>query len=57
MTDKDKTLIDEAQELSCWDCGKIDALIEQADTDAARLVLEKIERRKYHMQEYKAGIL
>lgn len=57
MTDKDKNLIDEAQQISCHSWPNVLDLVEKADTAAARLVLNRIAKQKYHMDEAKAGMI
>lgn len=51
MTDKDKRLIEEARDTHYTRWYEIESLIEQADTEEARLQLTRICISKYHKEE------
>lgn len=57
MSEKDKKLIAKANSLNCIDWSMIDGFIEQAETEEAKERLRTIRNYKYHLEEYKAGIL
>lgn len=57
MSEKDKQLIAKANSLNCIDWSLIDGLIEQAETEEAKEKLRTIRNYKYHLEEFKAGIL
>lgn len=57
MSEKEKQLIAKANSLNCIDWSLIDGLIEQAETEEAKERLKTIRSYKYHLEEYKAGIL
>ena len=55
MTKKDLQLIQEAEKESDWML--IGDLALKADTQEAKSMIHRIEVRKYHNEEYSAGIL
>ena len=57
MTDKDRKLLNEAFNLPYIDWGKIDAMIEMADSEETKESLRSIQSSKYHREEYSAGVL
>ena len=57
MTDHDRQLIAQAEALSYSMWPQIDDMAGQADSDEAREQLHDIAVRKYHYEEYSAGIL
>ena len=57
MTVNDRALIEEARRISCYEHWDIHKLIDRADTDAARELLEGIRSFKYHMEEFHSGLL
>lgn len=52
MTEKDKELVEKARH-QCWEDIDEDA----AETEEGRAALHSIIMRKYHYDEYKAGML
>lgn len=57
MSEKDKLLIDKANKIICFEWGKIDILIEQAESLEAKEILRGIQNRLYHLEEYSCGVL
>ena len=57
MTDYDKELIAKAEKTNCVDWYLIEAMMKQAETPEAAEELRLIRNRKYHMEEYGAGLL
>lgn len=57
MSEKDKSLIEQAKGISYIDWYLISDLIEQAECKEAKETLHSIQSSKYHMEEYYAGIL
>lgn len=57
MTDKDKQLIQQAEELPCMDWDIAFDLAKEADTDEAKDRLLSIGRQLHHKEEYYAGLL
>lgn len=56
MSEKDKSLIDRAWKISCYNHYEIDNLIEQAESAEAKERLRTIRNYKYHLEEYKCGL-
>lgn len=56
MSEKDRALIDQAREISCFNWFEIDNLIEQAESPEAKERLRVIRNNKYHLEEYKCGL-
>lgn len=56
MSEKDRALIDQAREISCFNWFEIDNLIEQAESPEAKERLRVIQNHKYHLEEYKCGL-
>lgn len=56
MSKKDKSLIDRAWKISCYDWSEIDNLIEQAESPEAKEKLRVIRNHKYHLEEYNSGL-
>lgn len=57
MSEKDKQLIAQARATNYTDWHCIDHLIEQAESPEAKEKLTDIRNYKYHMEEYKSGLL
>jgi hypothetical protein len=57
MTEKDKELIKKAWEVDFIEIWNIDELIEQADTEEAKVRMKSIRSYKYHQEEAFAGTL
>lgn len=57
MTDNDKHLIDLANATPYTEWASIDKLKEQCDTVEAYDMLHRIQGRKYHDEEWSAGLL
>lgn len=57
MTEKDKRLVKEAENMSYVRWYTIDKLIEQADTEEAKSRLKAIEKFKYHLEERSEDML
>lgn len=57
MTDNDKHLIDLANATPYTEWASIDKLKEQCDTVEAYDTLHRIQGRKYHDEEWSAGLL
>lgn len=57
MSDKDKKLIAQARATNCIFWSSIDELIEQAESPEAKEQLRVIRNSKYHIEEYKSGLL
>lgn len=57
MTEKDKQLIAQAEQLANSDWDIAFALAEQADTEEARHMLKTIGRQLYHREEFFSGLL
>ena len=57
MSEKDKKLIADAEKLHYSDWYKIDAMMEQADSEEAKERLRIIRSSKYHEEEYYCGVI
>ena len=57
MTENDKQLIKNANNLSCVDWYLADKLVETADTVEAKTELQNIAKRLYHKDEYLTDLL
>lgn len=55
MTEKDRSLIQEANSIDYIYWSSIEYLIEQADSDEAKSELNRIMNHKYHQEEHFAG--
>lgn len=53
MSDKDKQLINQAKNTSCYMWYSIESLIEQAESHEVKERLRDIMNCKYHIEEYK----
>lgn len=56
MSEKDRMLIERANNTSCYDWYSISSLILEAESEEAKQKLEQIRNNKYHMEEYKSGL-
>ena len=57
MSEKDKSLIEQARKTSYIEWYLISDLIEQAESREAKEMLHNIQSSKYHTEEYYTGIL
>lgn len=57
MSDKDKKLIEQARATNCIFWSSINELIEQAESPEDKEQLRVIRNSKYHIEEYKSGLL
>lgn len=57
MSEKDKSLIEQARKTSYIEWYLISDLIEQAESREAKEMLHSIQSSKYHTEEYYTGIL
>lgn len=57
MTEKDKRLIEMAQQIPYTEHYLVSRMEKQADTEEARETLRRIASRLYHEGEYRAGCI
>lgn len=57
MSEKDKSLIEQARKTSYIEWYLISDLIEQAESREAKEMLHSIQSSKYHTEEYYTGVL
>lgn len=57
MTENDWTLVLEAERVRNFDFARLENLRSRCDTDEGKSRIDAIERREYHREEARAGLL
>ena len=57
MTEKDKKLIEKAEQTNYIDWYLVSKMEEEAESEEAQQLLHSISSRLYHIEEYYAGLL